>query len=99
MTMTKAMENLKSWLPKVLWALAIVFMLNVIFFKVVCIPSSDMKQTLGAGDLVIINKLMAPKQNDLIAFYDPTDSTGANKQLFIQRCVALPGETVEINDG
>ncbi len=92
----------------------IVFMIVAVLFlrtfvvQAYQIPSGSMENTLLVGDFLIANKFIygppipftdfkipgkEPKRGDVVIFRSPTD----NKD-FIKRCIALPGEVVEIRD-
>lgn len=74
------------------------------------IPSQSMEDTLLVGDFLLANKfgygaripladwrlpaLSTPEPNDIVIFIWPKD--GVTK--YIKRCVAVPGDTVEIKD-
>ncbi len=72
------------------------------------IPSGSMENTLLVGDFLIANKFiygpripftdfkirgMEPKRGDIVIFRSPTDGKD-----YIKRCIALPGEELEIQD-
>ena len=72
------------------------------------IPTGSMENTLLVGDFLIANKFiygpripftpfkikgMEPKRGDIVIFRSPTDEKD-----FIKRCIALPGESLEIRD-
>jgi len=60
------------------------------------IPSSSMEPTLRLGDHIMVDKRAylagGPGRFDLVAFENPEEP----EKKFVQRVVALPGETVEI---
>jgi signal peptidase I len=60
-----------------------------------------MLQSYSKGDLVLLNKFASEyHKNDILAFDYYTDDTTTTKPLlFIQRCVALPGDTIELDNG
>jgi len=66
------------------------------------IPSASMENTLLPGDKVICDKSLRPvAQNDLVLFHYPPelDRPIAAKTFYIKRCVALPGDWLEIKNG
>ena len=84
--------------------------LRVFAFQAYQIPSASMEDTLLVGDFLIGNKLaygaqlpltnirlpgyQSPENGEIVIFRFPHDPDRA----FIKRCVALPGQTVEIKD-
>ena len=98
----EADHNLKPynrWYWYVGVALTLILLGEVIRFTIVKaykVPSEAMMPTLLLGDHFIINKLMFhfrdPARGDLIVFEFPEDPT----KHFVERIIALPGETVEV---
>jgi signal peptidase I len=92
--------KLKPWLGAGSTAFCIVLLLNLFFLKFAYVPAPDMQPALKTGDLILLNKWSAIERNNIIAFYDPTDSLPKrNGALFMQRCVALPGDFLKIEEG
>ncbi len=92
----------------------IVFMVVAVLFlrtfvvQAYQIPSGSMENTLLVGDFLIANKMIygphipftnlklmgrMPKGGDIVIFRSPADDKD-----YIKRCIATPGETVEIRD-
>lgn len=77
--------------------------LSVIITYLVCskivtqaqVPTGSMESTIMTGSRVIVNRtaywLKAPERGDIVAFRLPDDE----RQLFLKRIIALPGETIE----
>jgi signal peptidase I len=63
------------------------------------IPTGSLKPTLLIGDFILVDKhwakTSAPERGDLIVFRHPQSPDLS----YIERCVALPGETIEIRNG
>lgn len=88
------------WPAAGLIALVVVLAINLFFFKLVYVPAADMQPAMKAGDLVLLNKWSGIKRNDILAFYNVTDSLPSRSgALFLQRCVALPGDFLEMEEG
>ena len=89
------------WIAPALIAVFILFIINRSFFQLAVVPSHDMLQSYSKGDLVLLNKYSSEyKKNDILAFhYYTDDSTTTKPLLFIQRCTALPGDTIELDNG
>jgi signal peptidase I len=94
-------QKIIPWLVPAIIAVFILFIINSAFFQLVQVPANDMKGRYNAGDLVLINKISSDyNKNDILAFeYYTDDSTVIKQPLFIQRCVALPGDTIELDNG
>lgn len=81
-------------------ALLLVFIFNTFFFKLTFVPSKDMRPNYNQGDLVVIHKTNAFQKNDVLAFrYYGDDSSDTKPITFIQRCVAMPGDTLQFDSG
>jgi len=89
------------WLAPVIIAVFILFIINRTFFQLAVIPSNDMKELYESGDVVLLNKFSSTfRKNEILAFdFYTDDSTTTKPLLFIQRSAALPGHTVELDNG
>jgi signal peptidase I len=59
----------------------------------------DMSETLKLGDALLINRLnKTPNIGDVVYFEYPLPDSGEVAPLFLQRCVALPGDSFKIID-
>lgn len=104
----KKKSKLRDWGESLLWALALAFVVRSFFIQAFKIPSGSMEDTLLIGDFLLVDKftygmklpyidkqilpaLRKPKRGDIIVFRAPHD-----KKDFIKRCIAVPGDTVEI---
>jgi signal peptidase I len=97
-------ENLES----LAWAVALMLIVRTLLLQAFRIPSESMRETLLVGDFLFVSKVdygpkvpftrlrlpgfRQPRRGDIIVFQWPRDPS----QDFIKRCVAVPGETVEI---
>lgn len=59
------------------------------------VPTTAMSPTLQTGDYVSFQRTKNVKQNDVVIFRYPEDTS----TLYIKRCIGTPGETLEIKDG
>ncbi len=89
------------WLAPLIIAVFLLFILNRSFFQLAIVPSDDMKELYAGGDMVLLNKFSsAYSKNEILAFnYYTDDSSSTKPLLFIQRCAALPGDTIELDNG
>jgi signal peptidase I len=62
------------------------------------IPTQSMAPAILPGDRILLNKsiykIIAPQRGDVVAFVYPDD----RRLFYIKRIVALPGDTIEINN-
>ncbi|HWY13237.1 MAG TPA: signal peptidase I [Bacteroidia bacterium] len=89
------------WMAPALIAVFLLAIINSLFFKIVRVPTDDMRMNYNKGDLVWLSKISSSyKKNDILAFnYYQDDSSNVKPLLFLQRCIALPGDTLELNNG
>jgi signal peptidase I len=100
----------RDWIEPILIAFIMAALIRVFVFQPFKIPSGSMEDTLLVGDQLIavkvlyglkapfsdkpILKIRDPKPGDVIVFKFPQDPS----KDFIKRCVAIGGQTVEIED-
>lgn len=100
----------RDWLEAVLFAIIIAFVLRTFVVEAYRIPSSSMENTLLVGDFLLVNKFLYGAQlpftdirlpalkpiepGDVVVFKFPRDK----ETNFIKRCVATPGQTIEIKN-
>lgn len=90
-------------------AVLLALLLRTFVFQVYRVPSTSMEPTLGAGDLLVVNKFVLRRGGDLwnpwlpqrpvdrgdvLVFPDPTQPG----DLLVKRCVAIGGDHVQIRD-
>jgi signal peptidase I len=72
--------------------------MHVVRYHTYSIPSGAMEPTLTVGDRLIVDmwafRAADPERGDVIVFRFPSDP----RRDFVKRCVAVPGDTVEIRD-
>ena len=92
----RRMRALRSFLFR---TVSLVLVIYILFFHIVGItmmPNRDMYPRLDAGDLLLYYRLERnPKSQDLVVIEKAADG-GAEKQRFVCRVVAAPGDTVEV---
>jgi signal peptidase I len=68
--------------------------LHATLFQAMVIPTAGMAPSLEPGDRFLVDHTLAPRRWDIITFRTPEGG-----DIWGQRLVGLPGETVEIKDG
>jgi len=100
-----------EWMRVFPAAIALFLLLRAVLIEAYKIPSGSMESTLLVGDFLLVNKLVygatipltslrlpavrAPRRGDVVVFEWPTDQT----KNFVKRLVALPGDTVSMQQG
>lgn len=81
---------LRSTICTLIVVAAVAVLVATIWMPVLQIYGSSMTSTLSEGDIVVCFKTSDIKRGDLVAFY-------LGNKLLVKRCVALPGQTVDID--
>ncbi len=100
-----------DWIRVFPAAVALFFVLRAVLVEAYKIPSGSMESTLLVGDFLLVNKLVygatipltslrlpevrEPRRGDVVVFEWPVDRT----KNFVKRLVALPGDTVAMEQG
>jgi len=83
----------------VVWAFLVAFIIRYFVIEGYYIPSSSMAPTLVPGNRVLVTKFYyrfyRPQHGDIIVFRYPSNK----KKNLIKRVMALPGETIRIENG
>lgn len=103
-------QHSKEWFEALLVALFFATLIRVFIVESYHIPTSSMEKTLLAGDFLFVNKYVygakvpftdarlpgvdSVERGDIVVFKFPKDRS----LNYIKRCVALPGDTLEIRD-
>ena len=89
-------------------ALGLALFVKIFVLEPFVIPSSSMDTTLVQGDYVLVNKWqnnlfgnwLNVKKGAVLAFHYPLDKGATkNKKVYIKRCAALPGDTLQLLQG
>jgi len=90
----------------VIIALVFAFLIRTFVAEPRYIPSDSMLPTLEQGDRLVVEKLSfffhPPQPGDIVVFRPPDlllEQGYTSDQAFIKRVIALPGETVTVNNG
>ncbi|MBN1587406.1 MAG: signal peptidase I [Candidatus Omnitrophica bacterium] len=90
---------MREYAESILIALVLALLIRTFVVQPFKIPTGSMRPTLMEGDRILVNKYLYrfkdPQRGDIIVFKYP----GEEKKDYIKRLVALPGETVGIEEG
>ncbi|HKO93423.1 MAG TPA: signal peptidase I [Polyangiaceae bacterium] len=102
-------------LESLIAAVALALALRALVFEAFRIPSGSMLPTLQIGDHIFVNKLhygpllpftelrllpqLPPDRADVIVFEFPDDDPRNERQDFVKRVIALPGDVLESRQG
>ncbi|CAI8389359.1 MAG: Signal peptidase IB [Acidimicrobiales bacterium AG-410-I20] len=96
------LRKILEWVAVIGTAFVVAFVIKAFLFQAYYIPSPSMDPSLEVGDRVIVNKLSYKlhdvNRGDTVVFDNPSQSNGEVSDL-IKRVVALPGETLQVQDG
>lgn len=89
-----------SWIVAFIIAISIGFIIREYCAELYVVDGTSMYPTLNNNDKLLVDKLTyqfigKPERGDVIVFRYPSDPS----RDFIKRVIALPGDTIEINDG
>jgi len=95
-------RNAIEWIVVIAGAVAVALIIQATSFQAFFIPSSSMESTLHVGDRVLVNKwsyrLHPIHRGDIVVFSKPKGELASNINDLIKRVIALPGETVTIQN-
>lgn len=93
-------REILSWVFYTVIAVFVAFVLVLAFGKRVRVIGDSMEASLYNGQSVLVNRiiyrLVDPKKNDVVVFLP---NGNEKSHYYIKRVVAVPGETVKIEDG
>ena len=93
----KESENLLDYLHDLIYILAVVVLLCLIFFRIVVVSGSSMYKTLVDGDyLLLVSNVLyrQPEQGDIIVASKKSFDDG---KPIVKRVIATEGQTVDID--
>ncbi len=93
---------LAEWIVVIVVALVAALLIKTFAIQAFYIPSPSMVPTLEPGDRVLVNKLSydfhSVHVGDIVVFRRPPADTTVGIDDLIKRVVALPGQTIYVND-
>jgi signal peptidase I len=93
---------LAEWIVVIVVALVAALLIKTFAIQAFYIPSPSMVPTLEPGDRVLVNKLSYDFHSvhigDVVVFRRPPADTTLGIDDLIKRVVALPGQTIYVND-
>lgn len=93
------LKELRDYLLLIILAFSIAFLLNRFVYANAEVPTGSMMMTVMPGDRLIVNRLAyvfeEPQRGDIVMFKFPDNE----KDNYLKRIIALPGETIEIKGG
>jgi len=95
--LNKTIQYVKSeiWPKAALLALLVAMVLNGFVFKLFKVNSRDMENSFFEGDVLVFNQLTTSfKRGNVLLLNYPIVDSGQAPTRFVQRLVALPGDTV-----
>lgn len=102
----KIQKDAKEWIEVIVFAIFLVFNIRVFVIQNYEIPTGSMIPTFELKDRLFATRFnywnSMPKRGDIIVFKFPIPAKisplGPKKDVFVKRCIALEGETVEIKN-
>jgi len=103
-TQSKLVNIVKEYLPTLVAAGVIVFVVRSFIAEPRYIPSSSMEPTLQINDRLVIEKITyrfrKPERGEVIVFSPPAVAAVPDSSLvYIKRVIGLPGDRISIRDG
>lgn len=96
------MKELKEWIKDILIAV-IVAVIILQFIKPTFVRETSMMPTLQEYNFLILSKQSyrfgEPERGDIIVFHTKLKTQTGDEKMLIKRVIALPGESVTVEDG
>src|SRR4030095_623687 len=108
-------SELREYIESIGVAVMVAVLLRALVVEAFKIPSGSMLPTLQIGDHIFVNKFiygpmvpllnkrmlsrMPPSRGDVIVFENPDHGPGDEREDYIKRVIALPGDVLEADAG
>jgi signal peptidase I len=108
-------SELRQYIESIGLAVLVAILLRAVVVEAFKIPSGSMLPTLQIGDHIFVNKFiygpaipftterlfqhMPPERGDVIVFENPDHGPGDEREDYIKRVIALPGDVLEADGG
>ncbi len=108
-------SELREYAESIGFAVLVAVLLRAVVVEAFKIPSGSMLPTLQIGDHIFVNKFiygpeipftrerifsrMPPERGDVIVFENPDHGPGDEREDYIKRVIALPGDVLEADGG
>ncbi|WP_243141203.1 signal peptidase I [Alkaliphilus pronyensis] len=91
-----------EWIKTIVLSVAIALLITT-FVKPTIVRQHSMSPTLQEYDFLIINRLLykrsGPENGDIVVFQSDLKTSMGRDKLLIKRIIAIPGDTVLVEDG
>ena len=91
--------HLVDTLEALAFAVVVALLIRTYVLQTSMVPSASMEPTLMVNDRLFVNKFIyrftKPSRGDIVVFSSPFN----DGKDYVKRCIALPGETVEVRKG
>lgn len=96
-------ENVKEWIKDILIAVVISIIIMQ-FIKPTIVREHSMEETLRENDYILLSRQAyglfgEPQRGDIVVFESDLKMQDGSNKLLVKRIIAIPGDTISIEDG